>query len=98
LTSYSGESELLTSFASAVHERFSSVLVGQPEDQLKTPIENLVRSFGQQLGYTIHVVTEATTENVRRPDIAVAVDRALTCHIELKRPGIGADPGRFSGH
>jgi hypothetical protein len=90
--------EYLVTFANAVREKFSSVLVGQPEDQLKNPIENLVRSLGAQLGYTLNVVTETTAEDIGRPDMAIAVDRALVGHIELKKPGTGADPTRFTGH
>src|SRR4030065_527765 len=88
----------LATFANAVREKFSSVLVGQPEDQLKNPIENLVRSLGAQLGHTLNVVTEATAENIGRPDMAVAVGGTLAGHIELKKPGTGADPTRFAGH
>jgi hypothetical protein len=95
----SGEAnEYLVTFANAVHERFASVLAGQPEDQLKTPVENLVRSLGNQFGHNVQVATEATAAEVGRPDMAVAVDRALVGHIELKRPGTGADPSRFTGH
>ncbi len=74
------------------------MLLGQPEDQLKTPTENLVKSLGRQSGHTIQIVTEATAENIGRPDMAVAVDGALVGHIELKKPGTGADPTRFTGH
>jgi len=90
--------EHLVTFANAVREKFSSVLVGQPEDQLKNPIENLVRSLGAQLGRTLNVATEATAEDIGRPDMAVAVGGALAGHIELKKPGTGADPTRFTGH
>jgi hypothetical protein len=90
--------EYLITFANAVREKFSSVLVGQPEDQLKNPIENLVRSLGAQLGHTLNVVTETTAEDIGRPDMAVAVDGALAGYIELKKPGSGADPTRFTSH
>jgi len=49
-------SEYLVTFANAVREKFASVLVGQPEDQLKNPVENLVRSLGAQFGRTLNVV------------------------------------------
>lgn len=91
-------SEHLVTFANAVREKFTSVLVGQPEDQLKNPIENLVRSLGAQFGRALNVVTEATAEDIGRPDMAVAVGGALAGHIELKKPGTGADPTRFTGH
>jgi len=93
-----GSNEYLVTFANAVREKFSSVLVGQPEDQLKNPVENLVRSLGAQFGRTLNVVTEATAEDIGRPDMAIAVGGALAGHIELKKPGTGADPTRFTGH
>ncbi len=90
--------EYLGTFANTVHEKFASVLVGQPEDQLKNPVENLVRSLGAQLGRTLNVVTEVAADEIGRPDMAVAVGGALAGYIELKKPGSGADPGRFTGH
>lgn len=98
MTASEASNEYLVAFANAVREKFSSVLVGQPEDQLKNPVENLVRSLGTQLGHTINVITEATVEDIGQPDMAVAVDGALAGHIELKKPGTGADPTRFTGH
>ncbi len=90
--------EYLVTFANAVHERFASALVGQPEDQLKTPVEHLVSILGRYFGHNVQVVTESTTPEIGRPDMAVGVDGALVGHIELKRPGTGADPSRFTGH
>ena len=98
MTASEASNEYLVAFANSVREKFSSVLVGQPEDQLKNPVENLVRSLGPQLGHTVNVVTEATVEDIGLPDMAVAVDGALAGHIELKKPGTGADPTRFTGH
>ena len=90
--------EYLVTFAKAVREKFSSVIVGHPEDQLKNPIENLVRSFGEQLGHTLSVVTESNIEEIGGiPDMAVAVNGAPTGYIELKKPGMGGDPSRFTG-
>ena len=98
MTTSEASNEYLVTFANSVREKFSSVLVGQPEDQLKNPVENLIRSLGAQLGHTMNVITEATAEDIGRPDMAVAVDGALAGHIELKKPGTGADPARFTGH
>ncbi len=98
MTTSEASNEYLVTFANSVREKFSSVLVGQPEDQLKNPVENLIRSLGAQLGHTMNVITEATAEDIGRPDMAVAVDGALAGHIELKKPGTGADPTRFTGH
>ena len=98
MTTLEEANEYLVTFANAVREKFSSVLVGQPEDQLKNPTENLLRSLGAQLGHTLNVITEAAAEDIGRPDMAVAVDGVLAGYIELKKPGSGADPTRFTGH
>ena len=89
--------QFLVAFAESIHERYSSLITGQPEDQLKTPIENLVRSLGEQTGHKIHIATETNIEE-GRPDMAVGVDGALVGFIELKKPGLGADPSLFTGH
>jgi len=91
-------SEYLATFADAVHERLTSALQGQAEDQLKAPVELLIVSLGRQSGHAIQVATEATATEVGRPDMAVGVDGVLVGHIELKKPGTGADPTRFAGH
>ncbi|APV43840.1 hypothetical protein Dform_00485 [Dehalogenimonas formicexedens] len=88
----------LITFAAGVREKFASPLGGQPEDQLKNPVENLIRSLAFVLGHELNVVTEATAVDIGRPDMAVAVGGALTGHIELKKPGTGVDPTRFTGH
>jgi hypothetical protein len=37
--------EPLIAHANSIHERYSSAITGQPEDQLKTLVENLVKSL-----------------------------------------------------
>jgi hypothetical protein len=98
VTASQASNEYLVAFANSVCERFSSAVVGQPEDQLKNPVENLVRSLGPHLGHAANVVTEATVEGIGLPEVAVEVEGALIRHIELNKPGTGADPTRFSGH
>jgi len=88
----------LRTFANSVREKFASALAGQPEDQLKGPVENLLTGFGRQFGRHVQVATEAIVVETGRPDMAVGVDGALVGHIELKKPGTGADPSRFTGH
>jgi hypothetical protein len=90
--------EYLGAFATEIHLKITSALGGQPEDQLKTPVDQLIVGLGRLLGRDVHVTTEVITAEVGRPDMAVAVGGALVGHIELKKPGTGADPSRFTGH
>jgi hypothetical protein len=88
----------LRTFANFVREKFASALAGQPEDQLKGPVENLLTGLGRQFGRQVQVATESIVAETGRPDMAVGVDGALVGHIELKKPGTGADPSGFTGH
>lgn len=72
---------------------------GEPEDQLRGPFETLVGALADQLG--IHGVAlsgeHRLAEERVRPDYAVYVQGALVGFIEMKAPGLGADPRRFKG-
>src|SRR5690606_16476595 len=63
------------------------------EDQLKRPVQDLLEGLGID---TVLTRTEAQIEEVQgRPDVAVEVRSLLTGFVELKAPGLGADPTRF---
>ena len=72
---------------------------GQPEDQLRGPLETLFAALAAQAGRpsgTVILVDEASLAEYRpRPDYAVTVRDALVGFIEVKAPGKGADPRRF---
>ena len=72
---------------------------GEPEDQLRAPLEHLVLDLAELCGFPrseIAAVGESSvTEFKTRPDYAVSVRRALVGFIEVKAPGKGADPSRF---
>jgi hypothetical protein len=71
---------------------------GWKEDQLRAPLEALIRTVGQSLGLTLTLIGEVPLVDLRaRLDYAVSVDGALVGYIELKRPGYGADPAVFTG-
>ncbi|MEU3168538.1 type ISP restriction/modification enzyme [Streptosporangium sp. NPDC006930] len=71
---------------------------GWPEDQLRGPLENLARAVGQALGLKVTLTGEVPLVDLdARPDFAVDVAGALTGYIELKKPGLGADPTSFTG-
>lgn len=71
---------------------------GWQEDQLRGPLENLIRSVCHGLGLDVTLVGEVPLVDLSaRPDYTVAVGGALVGYIELKKPGTGADPSVFTG-
>jgi hypothetical protein len=73
---------------------------GAPEDQLRAPIEGLFKDLSALIGLpdaAVALVGESTLGALAtRPDYAVTVRNALVGFIEVKAPGKGADPRRFS--
>ena len=91
--------EVVARFAGVVAADFSQLIVAQPEDQLKTPVGELLRDAGQITGLDVQWRTEVTADDVDgRPDIGVTINGLLAGHVELKRPGMGARPEGFTGH
>lgn len=72
---------------------------GQPEDQLRNPIEQLFAAFSHHCGHgkgALVLVGEKSLAALRtRPDFAVNLNKALIGFIEVKAPGKGADPRKF---
>ena len=85
-------------FADEVADNFSQHIDAQPEDQLKAPVGNLLRDIGQLTGTeVVRWRTEVRADDLHgRPDLGISVDQLLLGHIELKAPGAGARPERFS--
>jgi len=73
---------------------------GAPEDQLRAPLEALVRDLAHVSGLPVNAVNlvgETTLAHLKtRPDYAVTRHGALVGFIEVKAPGKGADPRKFS--
>ncbi|MCA9997811.1 MAG: N-6 DNA methylase, partial [Anaerolineales bacterium] len=89
---------LLEVFAEAITEKFTTLGRFNPEDQLKTPVDDFFRAIGSSLGLTITTATEMQIEEIGgRPDFGIFVNGLLCGHIELKRPSKGANPAKFSG-
>src|ERR1700730_14895833 len=81
-------------FAEELKSNFASTIPAQPEDQLKSPVNNLLESAANKL----LTRTEAQVSELGgRPDIGVSVRGALCGHVELKAPGFGARTNRFRG-
>ena len=72
---------------------------GEPEDQLRAPLERLVVDLAEFCGLPRTAVTAVGESSVRelktRPDYAITVRQALVGFIEVKAPGKGANPRRF---
>ena len=78
--------------------KFSNVAVtGAPEDQIRAPLEELVKTLAAVAGFgSVVVVGETAVEDLQtRPDYAVTISNALVGFIEVKAPGKGADPRSF---
>lgn len=76
---------------------------GQPEDQLRNPLEQLFAALSLEIGLpkgALTLIGEKSLSELRtRPDFAVNVQKALIGFIEVKAPGKGADPRKWkAGH
>jgi hypothetical protein len=97
----SRESDLaavVSAFGAATKRKLASRAA--PEDQLRAPLETLVTDLAALTGLpsrAVALVGESTLAHLStRPDYAVSVNNALVGFIEIKAPGKGADPRRFS--
>lgn len=70
------------------------------EDHLRAPVQSLVESVAEDLGYPKLVLAGEIAGAVdgARPDYTVARDGLVVGHVELKAPGAGVDPEGFTGH
>jgi hypothetical protein len=94
--------EAVAAFGAAAKAKLSNPAVrGEPEDQLRAPLEELFRWLGSLAGLpegALSLVGEASLSELKtRPDYAVTVNGALVGHIEIKAPGKGADPRSYRG-
>ena len=93
-------SSAIAAFGAKAKEKLANPAAsGQPEDQLRTPFEQLlgemseISTFGKA---AISAVGESSVSDLKtRPDFAVTVHNALVGFVELKAPGKGADPRKF---
>ena len=66
---------------------------GQPEDQMRGPLETLLITVAKDLGLNLNPVGESSLADLKvRADYAIEVDGALVGYVEVKAPGKGADP------
>ncbi|MEA5489595.1 hypothetical protein VB775_22520, partial [Pseudanabaena sp. CCNP1317] len=93
--------EIISQFGTSAKGKLSNAAVlGAPEDQLRAPLETRVLLLAALAGHhknTVKMVGETTLAHLSsRPDYAVSVRNALAGFIEVKAPGKGYDPRRFS--
>lgn len=85
--------------AAAAAKLTSAAARGEPEDQLRAPLEGLLKDLSALMGFPADAVVavgeSSLAELQTRPDYAVSVRNALVGFVEVKAPGKGADPRRF---
>jgi predicted helicase len=91
--------QALQKFAESVTAKMTQVTLGEPEDQLRGPFENLMADVAQVLGWNVVCTGEAPLpDRLGRPDYAIHINKLLAGYVELKAPGTGAATKLFSGH
>ncbi len=90
----------ISEYGAKVKKKLSAVNVaGQPEDQIRGPLEALLAALASVAGWDpakLVIIGETSVSALAvRPDFAVEYDGALAGFIELKAPGKGADPRAF---
>lgn len=87
--------------ATAKSKLSNPAVTGQPEDQLRAPLEALIADLCALIGPaaddTVTVGETSLADIMSRPDYSVTRKGALIGHIEVKAPGKGADPRKFTG-
>ncbi|MGX8014298.1 type ISP restriction/modification enzyme (plasmid) [Mesorhizobium sp. ORM8.1] len=91
----------VSAYGASLKPKLSNPAIGgQPEEQLRGPLEVLVKSLAEVEGFAagaVHLVGETRLADIKtRPDFAVTANKVLVGFIELKAPGKGADPRRFT--
>ncbi|MGD1036381.1 MAG: type ISP restriction/modification enzyme [Roseiarcus sp.] len=91
----------MSAFGAAVKAKLSNAAIsGAPEDQLRGPLETLISELAEIGGLVagaLQLVGETSLRHLQvRPDFAVSVNNALVGFIEVKAPGKGFDPRKFS--
>jgi hypothetical protein len=93
----------ISRFGSEARAKLGNVAAsGEPEDQLRAPLEGLLADFADLCGFPANAVAavgeSALAALKTRPDYAITLRNALIGFLEIKAPGKGADPRKFRGH
>ncbi len=88
--------------ASAAAKLGNPGATGEPEDQLRAPLETLFADMAELCGFKrewLAAVGESSLGRLKtRPDYAITLRNVRVGFVEVKAPGKGADPRRFKGH
>ena len=85
-------------FAKELTTKFALPGKASPEDQLKPHVAKLIKTMEIPGGAAILSRTEThLSDHKVRPDLAFYVAGLITGYVELKAPGLGADPSRIKG-
>ena len=103
--------KLLCDFADDLQGKFSAVTVGEPENQLRGPIEQFLQKCGESLDIKVTLIGETTLKSepepesgsgpksgTAKPDFGVECQGLLCGYLELKAPGKGANTTHYRGH
>jgi Type ISP C-terminal specificity domain len=93
--------QAVSAFGASVKAKLANAAVdGQPEDQLRAPLEALLKAMEELCGLpkdALQLVGETSLAHIHiRPDYAVTVNSALVGFVEVKAPGKGSDPRKFA--
>jgi hypothetical protein len=89
----------LQRFAHAVTAKMKALTPGEPEDQLRGPFDTFMQEVGHALALKVVCAGETMLAGrLGKPDYAVHAAKLLAGYVELKAPGVGANPNRFTGH
>jgi hypothetical protein len=93
--------DAVSAYGAGAKAKLANIAIsGAPEDQLRGPLEALIRDLAAIDGMPanhVQLVGETTLSALKtRPDFAVTVGKALVGFIEVKAPGKGADPRQFN--
>ena len=92
--------QAVSAFGTAAKAKLDNpTATGQPEDQLRSPLETLFRDLAAIAGVpdVVLVGESARRDLAARLDFEVTVGGAQAGYIEVKAPGKGSDPRRFTG-
>ena len=102
-----GMKKLLCEFADDLQGKFSAVTAGEPENQLRGPIEQFLQKCGESLDIKVTLIGETPLKSgpgsgpksgTAKPDFGVECQGLLCGYLELKAPGKGANTAHYKGH
>lgn len=94
---------IVSRFGAAAKTKLANpAATGEPEDQLRAPLERLFEDLAVLCGFKAEyfaAVGETALSTLKtRPDYAITMRKVLVGYVEVKAPGKGSDPRRYRGH